>query len=117
LKIGGLFNTLVGALVVASGTVTLNQGMERVWDGQMRRTAPRPLPSERVSPREAFAFRILPSLSGVTYLDLAVNRLSAFLALSTLLSYLLVYTPLKRKTLRNGSGSIYTLQAPMFGRG
>src|SRR5271156_1065624 len=98
LKIGGLVSTLLGTLLVASGTATLNQWMERVWDGQMRRTASRPLPSGRVSPREAFAFGILLSLSGVAYLDLAVNRLSAFLALSTLLSYLLIYTPLKRKT-------------------
>ena len=98
LKIGGLVSTLVGTLLVASGTATLNQWMERVWDGQMRRTASRPLPSGRVSAREAFAFGILLSASGCLYLSLAVNRLSAFLALSTLLSYLLIYTPLKRKT-------------------
>ncbi len=38
-RIAGLINTLVGTLLVASGTATLNQWMERVWDGQMRRTA------------------------------------------------------------------------------
>ena len=37
-RIAGLINTLVGTLLVASGTATLNQWMERVWDGQMRRT-------------------------------------------------------------------------------
>lgn len=98
LKIDGLISTLVGTLLVASGTATLNQWMERIWDGQMRRTASRPLPSGRVSPREAFVFGTLLSLSGCLYLALVVNRLSAFLALSTLLSYLLIYTPLKRKT-------------------
>jgi protoheme IX farnesyltransferase len=98
LKIGGLVSTLVGTLLVASGTATLNQWMERVWDGQMRRTASRPLPSGRVSPCEAFAFGMLLSLSGCLYLALVVNRLSSLLALSTLLSYLLIYTPLKRKT-------------------
>lgn len=98
LKIGGLVSTLVGTLLVASGTATLNQWMERVWDGQMRRTASRPLPSGRVSPREAFAFGMLLSLSGCLYLALVVNRLSSLLAFSTLLSYLLIYTPLKRKT-------------------
>ena len=98
LKIGRLVSTLVGTLLVASGTATLNQWMERVWDGQMRRTASRPLPSGRVSAREAFAFGILLSVSGCLYLSLAVNRLSALLAISTLLSYLLIYTPLKRKT-------------------
>jgi heme o synthase len=98
LRIGGLLNTLVGTLLVASGTATLNQWMERVWDGQMRRTASRPLPSGRLSSREALVFGILLSVAGGLYLALAVNLLAALLAVSTLLSYLLVYTPLKRKT-------------------
>jgi protoheme IX farnesyltransferase len=83
---------------VASGTATLNQWMERVWDGQMRRTASRPLPSGRLSSREALVFALLLSVAGGLYLLLAVNLLAALLAVSTLLSYLLVYTPLKRKT-------------------
>jgi protoheme IX farnesyltransferase len=94
----GLINTLAGTLLVASGTATLNQWMERTWDGQMRRTASRPLPSGRVSTREAFWFGILTSVVGGLYLALAVNGLAALLAVSTLLSYLLIYTPLKRKT-------------------
>jgi protoheme IX farnesyltransferase len=98
LRIAGLLNTLVGTLLVASGTATLNQWMERVWDGLMRRTASRPLPAGRVSAREAFWFGTLLSVAGGLYLALAVNRLSALLAISTLLSYLWVYTPLKRKT-------------------
>src|ERR1035437_9059238 len=98
LRIGGLVNTLVGTLLVASGTATLNQWMERVWDGQMRRTASRPLPSGRLTDREALVFGILLSVSGGFYLLAAVNALSALLAVSTLLSYLLGYTPLKRKT-------------------
>jgi heme o synthase len=97
-RIGGLLNTLLGTLLVASGTATLNQWMERVWDGQMRRTASRPLPSGRLTGREAFVFGILLSVAGGLYLLVAVNALSALLAVSTLLSYLLVYTPLKRKT-------------------
>jgi heme o synthase len=98
LRIAGLLNTLLGTLLVASGTATLNQWMERVWDGKMRRTASRPLPSGRLTGREALAFGILLSVTGGLYLLLAVNALSALLAVSTLLSYLLVYTPLKRKT-------------------
>jgi len=97
-KVIGLLNTLAGTLLVASGTATLNQWMERVWDGRMRRTASRPLPSGRLSGREAFLFGTLLSLAGGLYLALTVNRLSALLAISTLLSYLLIYTPLKRKT-------------------
>jgi len=98
MRIVGLLNTLLGTLLVASGTATLNQWMERVWDGKMRRTASRPLPSGRLTVREALLFGILLSVAGGLYLLVAVNRLSALLAVSTLLSYLLVYTPLKRKT-------------------
>jgi protoheme IX farnesyltransferase len=97
-RIAGLINTLVGTLLVASGTATLNQWMERVWDGQMRRTASRPLPSGRITGREALLFGLLLSIAGGLYLLVAVNRLAALLAVSTLLSYLLIYTPLKRKT-------------------
>jgi heme o synthase len=97
-RIAGLVNTLVGTLLVASGTATVNQWMERVWDGQMRRTSTRPLPSGRMSAREAFLFGMVLSVAGGLYLAITVNLLSALLAVSTLLSYLLIYTPLKRKT-------------------
>jgi protoheme IX farnesyltransferase len=97
-RFAGLINTLIGTLLVASGTATLNQWMERVWDKQMRRTANRPIPSGRMRPLYAFLFGITLSVGGGVYLLLTVNRLSAVLAISTLLSYLLVYTPLKRVT-------------------
>src|SRR5271156_2178824 len=97
-RIAGLINTLIGTLLVASGTATLNQWMERVWDGQMRRTANRPLPAGRISSREALLFGMLLSVAGGLYLAITVNLLSATLAVSTLVSYLLIYTPLKRKT-------------------
>ena len=97
-RFAGLINTLIGTLLVASGTATLNQWMERTWDGLMRRTARRPLPAGRVSSREALIFGVLLSIVGGLYLVLAVNLLSSLLAVSTLLSYLFIYTPLKRKT-------------------
>jgi len=97
-RFAGLINTLIGTLLVASGTATLNQWMERVWDKQMRRTANRPIPSGRMRPLHALLFGITLSVGGGVYLLLTVNRLSAVLAISTLLSYLLVYTPLKRVT-------------------
>ena len=96
--VAGLLHTLLGTLLVASGTATLNQWMEKTWDGQMRRTAKRPLPCGRVSPREAFLFGLVLSVSGGTYLALFVNAIASLLAISTLLSYLLIYTPLKRRT-------------------
>ena len=94
----GLVNTLFGTLLVASGTATLNQWMERVWDGRMRRTARRPLPAGRVRPTEALLFGTWLSLGGVLFLYALVSPLSSLLAASTLLSYLLIYTPLKRHT-------------------
>jgi len=97
-RIAGLINTLVGTLLVASGTATLNQWMERIWDGQMRRTSSRPLPSGRLTAHEAFLFGFLLSVAGGLYLAVAANGLASLLAVSTLLSYLLIYTPLKRKT-------------------
>jgi protoheme IX farnesyltransferase len=93
-----LVHTLLGTLLVASGTATLNEFMEREWDAQMRRTARRPLPASRITPAEAFWFGILLSVLGGLYLALAVNALACWLALLTLASYLLIYTPLKRKT-------------------
>jgi protoheme IX farnesyltransferase len=94
----GLLNTLFGTLLVASGTATLNQWMERVWDGRMRRTAHRPLPAGRVRPAEALVFGTLLSIGGVAFLYALVSPLSSLLAATTLLSYLLIYTPLKRYT-------------------
>ena len=96
--LSGLVNTLIGTLLVASGTATLNQWMEIPWDGRMRRTANRPLPSGRINAREAFIFGAFLSISGGLYLAFLVNRLSSLLAISTFLSYLLIYTPLKRRT-------------------
>ena len=93
-----LLHTLLGTLLVASGTATLNEYMEREWDAQMRRTAHRPLPARRLAPAEAFGFGLLLSVLGGLYLALAVNALACALALLTLASYLLIYTPLKRQT-------------------
>jgi len=97
-RAGKLVATLLGTLLVASGTATLNQLMEMRYDAHMRRTAQRPLASRRLSKWEALAFGLALSTAGGLYLALAVNGLSATLAVSTLLAYLLVYTPLKRVT-------------------
>lgn len=97
-RLGRLFITLAGTLLVASGTATLNQWMERVHDGRMRRTANRPLVSGRLSGREALWFGLALSAAGGALLAVSVNVQSALLAVGTLLGYLLVYTPLKRKT-------------------
>jgi protoheme IX farnesyltransferase len=91
-------NAVLGTLLVASGTGTLNQYIERPFDAQMRRTARRPLAARRLKSSAVLWFGIVLSVVGSVYLALAVNLLSSVLAIATLLSYLFFYTPLKRKT-------------------
>jgi protoheme IX farnesyltransferase len=98
LRVGRLLHALLGTFLVASGTATLNEFMERDFDALMRRTARRPLPSGRIAPVQALGFGLLLAFAGAVYLWLAVNALASFLAAATLLAYLLLYTPLKRKT-------------------
>src|SRR6266446_5980342 len=93
-----LLHTLVGVLLVASGAGALNQFVERRFDAQMRRTARRPLVSGRVEPVAVLWFGILLSCAGGVYLAVAVNALASLLAVLTLLIYLFLYTPLKRRT-------------------
>jgi protoheme IX farnesyltransferase len=93
-----LVHTLAGTLLLASGAGALNQFVERRFDAQMRRTARRPLVSGRVEPETVLWFGILLSCAGGMYLAMAVNVLASLLAALTLLSYLFLYTPLKRRT-------------------
>jgi protoheme IX farnesyltransferase len=93
-----LVHTLAGTLLVASGTATLNQYVERRFDAQMRRTKRRPLAAGRIEPSHALWFGITLSVSGAMCLAADVNLLASLLAVLTLLSYLLIYTPLKRRT-------------------
>jgi len=93
-----LFNTLLGTLLVASGTGTLNQYIERELDAQMRRTARRPAAAGRLKPAAVLTFGIVLAVTGSIYLAIAANLLASLLAILTLLTYLFVYTPLKRKT-------------------
>jgi protoheme IX farnesyltransferase len=94
----GLFNTLLGTLLVASGTGTLNQYIERNFDAQMRRTARRPAAAGRLNPAAVLIFGITLAMVGSAYLAATVNLLASALAVITLLTYLFLYTPLKRKT-------------------
>jgi protoheme IX farnesyltransferase len=93
-----LIHTLLGTLLVASGAATLNQYVERDFDALMRRTARRPLVVGRIQPAEALWFGIFLSACGAIYLAVATNVLASLLAVVTFVSYLFLYTPLKRKT-------------------
>lgn len=93
-----LVHTLLGTVLVASGAGTLNQVIERKFDAQMRRTSRRPIAAGRIEPIHALVFGILLSLVGCTYLALAVRPAASLLAVLTLVCYLFLYTPLKRRT-------------------
>jgi protoheme IX farnesyltransferase len=93
-----LIHTLIGTLLVASGASALNQYVERRFDARMRRTARRPLASGRLEPSCGLWFGIVLSFAGGIYLAVLVNALASLLAVFTLVCYLALYTPLKRKT-------------------
>jgi protoheme IX farnesyltransferase len=93
-----LLHTLLATLLVSSGASALNQFIEWRFDARMRRTARRPLAAGKLEPASALRFGLLLSLTGVVYLAVAVNLLASVLAAVTSVSYLLLYTPLKRRT-------------------
>ena len=89
----------VGA--VAAGSSVFNQVLERDADRLMHRTSDRPLAARRLAVRDAVLFGSALSVIGTVGLAVAFNLLSALLALSTLVAYALVYTPLKRHSTLN----------------
>jgi heme o synthase len=93
-----LLQMLLGTALAAGGTLTLNQFLERDTDAVMERTRHRPLPDGRVQPREAAWFGAAITIAGLVYLALAVNIASAWVTAIVTLSYLLFYTPLKRRS-------------------
>jgi heme o synthase len=90
--------TVAGTTLVAGGAAALNQLYERDTDALMRRTRMRPLPDSRVSPSEARVFGVLLSAAGLVLLALYSTWLASLLALATLVIYLAIYTPLKRRS-------------------
>jgi heme o synthase len=92
----GLFHTLLGIGLVSGGTAALNEVLERDIDGQMRRTAQRPLPAGRMGLLQGGLIGILMTIGGALYLGWALNPLTGWLSLLTSAMYLAVYTPLKK---------------------
>lgn len=88
---------LATAAVVGAANA-LNCYMERDLDARMRRTRDRPLPAGRLDPLVALGLGLLVPALAVPLLALAAGPLTAFLALVALASYVLVYTPLKRRS-------------------
>jgi protoheme IX farnesyltransferase len=94
--------TCLGGALSAGGAGAVNHYVDRDIDALMSRTASRPVPSGRVSPRAALAFGIGLQVASFALLSLTVNVLAACLALSGFLGYVFVYTLwLKRSTPQN----------------
>ena len=111
-----MLHTVLGTALVASAASALNQLMERDYDARMRRTQQRPLPSGRLQPQTVLLVGCVAAGLGLAYLALAVNTLTCLLAAFSLLSYLFVYTPLKRLTwLNTAIGAIPGALPPLMG--
>lgn len=89
---------VLGTALVVSGANTLNMYIERDSDRLMARTRNRPLPSGRMMPAVALWFGMALSATAVPMLTFGVNAMTGLLAALALVSYVLAYTPLKRKT-------------------
>src|SRR5450432_3799400 len=111
-----MFNTLAATSLVASGASALNQLLEREYDAKMRRTQSRPLPSGRLQPTTVAIFGGVTSVAGLVYLALGVNPLTSVIGAVTLVSYLFIYTPLKRVTwLNTVIGAVPGALPPLMG--
>ena len=97
-EFGLLVWLLAGTTLVAAGASALNQWLEVAGDARMERTADRPLPAGRLSSRSVFLFGFATTAGGAALLAVAVNPLTALLGLLTWVLYVVVYTPMKRRT-------------------
>jgi protoheme IX farnesyltransferase len=88
--------TVIGTALVVAASNTLNMYLERDVDGLMERTRERPLPENRLSPETALAFGALLACAALPLLFLAGNALTGLMGGLALLSYVGVYTPMKR---------------------
>src|SRR5581483_2969014 len=110
------FNSIAATALVAGGAAALNQLLERDYDAKMRRTQNRPLPAGHLQPATVAIFGGVSSVAGLIYLALAVNLLTSVLGAITLVSYLFIYTPLKRVTwLNTAVGAIPGALPPLMG--
>jgi protoheme IX farnesyltransferase len=111
-----MFHALFGTALVAAGAAALNQLLERDYDAKMRRTASRPLPSGRMQPATVAIFGGACSVIGLVYLAALVNPLTSVVGAVTSVSYLFIYTPLKRVTWVNTLvGAIPGALPPLMG--
>ena len=101
-SLGLIGAVLVGGTLAAGGANAMNQYLDRDIDDLMRRTRNRPLPRHMVEPAAALVFGLILSVLSFAWLTVTVNVLSAILAASAIVFYVVVYTLwLKRATPQN----------------
>ena len=111
-----MLHVIFGTTMIAAGTAALNHYIERESDGFMRRTASRPLPTGQLTPAEALRFGLALALAGAVDLYASAGSLACLLGVFTSLSYLLAYTPLKKRTVwATFIGAIPGAIPPMIG--
>lgn len=111
-----LLHTMLGTLLAAFGAAVFNQLMEVEFDSKMQRTENRPLPGQRITPGMAFAMGWLMAALGIMHLAMKVNFAASAWAAATLLTYLFVYTPLKRRSTANTiAGAVAGAFPPLIG--
>lgn len=93
-----LLLTSLGILLMAISASTLNQIQETGLDNKMARTRTRPLPSHRISIRNAVIFFILSLIAGALIIYFSGNLQAAIIGMITILWYNGVYTYSKRIT-------------------
>ena len=93
-----IFHLILGSALSSAGVSTLNEYLEANLDARMKRTRNRPIPSGKIKASHALILGLAVSILGVSELFIFVNKLTGFLSLSTILLYLFIYTPLKRKS-------------------
>jgi protoheme IX farnesyltransferase len=89
---------LVGVTLLVAGANALNMFLERDIDHRMDRTRYRPLPDKRLSPEYGLGLGSLLIGLSVPMLYFCVNPLTGAVGFLSLVTYLLIYTPLKRRT-------------------
>ena len=90
--------TLIATTIVVAAANALNMYLERDTDALMSRTAKRPLPAGRLEPAVALWFGLALSAISMIALSFGVGPVPGLLAGIALVSYVLVYTPLKRRS-------------------
>jgi protoheme IX farnesyltransferase len=95
LRICGL---ALGTGLVAGGASAFNQVYERDIDALMQRTRLRPMPDQRLQPIEGVVFGVAITIFGALMVAVSSNALAAAVALTTVLIYVAIYTPLKQRT-------------------